>query len=117
MIKRCNQRIEVQNVVASLSDGVDCLSGKVRNVSRVGMLLEDISQELNSHMSKFSVIVSAKGKEIKMLVEPKWMSRKSSEQKIGFAIIDAPLDWTVFVMNCEPADEDIWAATTHLPGF
>jgi hypothetical protein len=36
---------------------------------------------------------------------------------MGLAILDPPLDWTLFAMICEPKDEDIWGATTHLPGF
>ena len=115
MNKRRHQRIEVQNVVANLSDGVDSFSGTVRDVSRDGMLLTDIPNELNSQGKKFSIIVSAKGKDYIMLVVPKWISGKNSEKKMGLAILDDPFDWTVFVMNCEPADEDMWAATTHLP--
>jgi hypothetical protein len=38
-------------------------------------------------------------------------------KKMGLAILDPPLDWTLFAMICEPKDEDIWGATTHLPGF
>jgi len=117
MNNRRHQRIEVQNVVANLSEEVDSLYGTVSNVSRVGLLLTDIPKKLNNQVEKLSVIVSAKGKDFKLLVEPKWMSGNNSGKKMGLAIIDAPLDWTVFVMNCEPADEDIWAATAHLPGF
>ena len=117
MNKRCHQRIEVQNVVASLSDGVDSFSGTVNNVSSTGMLLADIPKELQDCGKKLSIIVSAKGKDYKMLVMPKWISKNSSEKRIGLVILDAPLGWTLFVMNCEPTNEDIWAATTHLPDF
>ena len=117
MNKRRHQRIEVQNVVANLSDKVDSLSGTVCNVSRFGMLLADIPKEFKSQGEKISIIVTAKDKDIKMLVKPTWISVNNSEKKMGLAIIDAPLDWNVFVMNCEPEDEDIWAATAQLPGF
>ncbi len=46
MNKRDQQRIEVQNFVANLSDGVDFFSGNVSDVSRAGMLLDDIPKEL-----------------------------------------------------------------------
>lgn len=115
MNKRRYQRIEVPNLVAHLSDGVDFFSGTVIDVSRVGMLLTNIPQELNNQGKKLSVIVSAKGQDFKMLVEPKWMSANSTERKMGMVILDAPLEWTMFIMNCEPSEEDIWAATTHLP--
>lgn len=115
MNRRRHQRIEVQNVVANLSNGFDFFSGTVNDVSRVGMLLADIPKELHDWREKLSIIVSARDIDYKMLVVPKWISENYSEKRMGLAILDAPLDWTVFVMNCEPTDEDIWAATTHLP--
>ena len=117
MSKRRHQRVEVQNLVANLSDGVDSFSGTVSNVSRLGMLLNDIPQRFKNYENKLSIIVSAKGKDIKMQVEPKWVSGNKSETKIGLVILDPPFAWTVFAMICEPADEDILAAATHLPGF
>jgi len=115
MNKRRHQRIEVQNVFAHLSNGVESFSGTVNDVSSAGILLADIPRELHDWGKKLSIIVSAKGKDYKMLVVPKWISKNYSEKRMGLLILDAPLDWTLFVMNCEPADEDIWAATTHLP--
>ena len=50
-----------------------------------------------------------------MLVVPKWISQNYSEKRMGLVILNAPLERTLFVMNCEPTDEDIWAATTHFP--
>ena len=115
MNKRRYERIEVQNVVANLSDGVDSFSGTINDVSRAGMLLADIPKELHNWGEKLSIIVSAKGKDYNMLVVPKWISKNYSEKRMGLVILDAPLDWTLFVMNCEPKGENIWAATTHLP--
>jgi len=116
MIKRRHQRIQTQNLIAKLSNGVDSFSGTVSNISRLGMLLDDIPQRLKSQGIKFSIIVSVKGKDFKMQVEPKWISGNKSPQ-MGVAIIDPPLDWTVFAMDCEPKDEDIWGEIAHLPGF
>ena len=115
MNKRRHQRIEVQNVVANLSNGVNFFSGTVNDVSLAGMLLADLPKELDDRGKQLSIIVSAKGKDYKMEVMPKWMSNNSSEKQMGLAILDAPLEWTLFVMNCEPTSEDIWAATTHFP--
>ncbi len=115
MNKRRQQRIEVQNVVANLSDGVDFFSGTVNDVSCAGMSLADIPKELHDWEKELSIIVSAKGKDYKMLVVPKWISKNYSETRMGLIILDAPLDWTFFVLNYEPTDEDTWAATTHLP--
>ncbi len=108
MSKRRYQRVEVQNLVANLSDGVDSFSGTVSNISRLGMLLNDIPQKPKSQENKLSISVSTKGKVFKMQVEPKWVNLSKSEKKMGLAILDPPMDWTVYAMICEP-DEDIRA--------
>mgnify|MGYP002631874701 CR=1 FL=1 len=115
MNKRRHQRVEIPNLIANLSDGVDSFSGTVRDVSRVGILLADIPKRLNNLGEQLSVVISAKGKKFKMLVIPKWVSGDNSEKIMGLAILDAPIDWTMFVMDYEPKYEDIWAMTTHLP--
>jgi len=115
MNKRHHQRIEVHNVVANLSNGVDSFSGTVNDVSRAGMSLADAPEELYDCGKELSIIVSAKGKDYKMLVVPKWLSKNCSETRMGLEILDVPLGWTIFVLNYEPIGEDIWAATTHLP--
>ena len=115
MNKRRHQRIEVQNVVANLSDKVDFFSGIVSDVSRAGMSLADVPKELHSWEKELSIIVSAKGKDYKMLVVPKWFSNNFSETRMGLEILDAPLGWTIFVLNYEPTDEEIWATIAHLP--
>ncbi len=125
MDKRRHQRIEVQNLIANLSNGVDSYSGTVSDVSRVGLLVTDIPQELNNQGEKLSIIISTKGKDFKMAVVPKWVSGNKSKNKMGLAILNAPSDWTGFIMNHEQtyediwaaATENIWAATTHLPDY
>lgn len=115
MIKRRYLRIAAQNLVARLSDGVDSFSGVVSDVSRNGLLLTDLPAGLGNRRDEMSILVSAIGRDFKMSVVPKWVSGNSSGQKMGLAILEPPLGWTVYVMNREPASEDIWAATTHLP--
>jgi hypothetical protein len=115
MNKRRQQRVEVKNLVANISDGVESFSGTVSNISRLGMLLNDIPQRFKSQGKKMSIIVSSKAKDFKMQVEPKWINGNKSEKKMGLAILDPPLDWTVFAMIFEPVEEDIWAARTHSP--
>ena len=99
MDKRRHQRIEVENLVANLSNGVDSYSGTVSDVSPVGLLVTDISQELNKQGEKLSIIISVKDKDFKMAVVPKWDSGNKSKNKMGLAILDAPLDWAGFMMK------------------
>ena len=99
MNKRRHQRIEVQNLVANLSNGVDSYSGTVSDVSPAGLLVTDTPQELNNQGEKLSIIISVKGKDFKMAVVPKWVSGNKSKNKMGLAILDAPLDWAGFLMK------------------
>ncbi len=117
MNKRRHQRVEVQNLVANLSDGVECFSGTVSDICRLGMLLNDIPQRLKIQGKNLSIMVFSKGKNFNMQVELKWVGGNKSGKKMGVAILDPPLDWTLFALIREPKDEDIWAATSHLPGF
>ncbi len=117
MNNRRHQRVEVQNLVANLSDGVDSFSGTVSNISRFGMLVNNIPQILTSQEKKLSIIVFVKSRNFKMQVEPKWVSGNKSEIKMGLTILVPPLDWTLFVMICEPAGEDIRTAATHSQDF
>ncbi len=115
MNKRRYHRFEVQNIDANISNGVDSFSGTVNDVSRVGLLLADIPKDFSDIGENLSIIVSARGKDYKLQVVRKWMSKNDSEKRMGVAILDAPLDWTSFVMDCEPRVKDNWASTTHLP--
>lgn len=99
MNKRRHQRIEVQNLVANLSNGVDFYYGTVSDVSPVGLLVTDIPQALNSQGEKLSIIISVKGKDFKMAVVPKWVRGNKSKNKMGLAILDAPSDWAGFMMK------------------
>ena len=99
MNKRRHQRIEVQNLVANLSNGVDSYSGTVSDVSTVGLLVTDTLQELNNQGEKLSIIISVNGKDFKMAVVPKWVSGNKSKNKMGLTILDAPLYWAGFMMK------------------
>lgn len=86
--------------------------GTVSNISRNGLLLNDIPQTFKSRSKKLTILVSAKGKTLTMQIEPKWLQGHEAIRKMGAVILDPPLDWTLFVLIREPGDEDIWAASS-----
>jgi len=102
MNKRRHERMEVPNLTVDVSDGVGFFSGSVRDVSRVGMQLDDIPRKLNDQAKQLSVVISADGKTFKMLAIPKWIDGDNSRKRMGIKIIDAPWDWTEFIMKYEP---------------
>lgn len=101
----------VSNLVADLSDGFGFFSGTVCDISRYGILLDDIPNKLNNQAKKLTVVVSAKGKNFKLLVTPKWVSEKKKCKSIGLEILNVTSDWLDFVRNLEPKeiDNDVWA--------
>lgn len=114
MNRRLHQRTKVQNVVANLSNGVDKFSGTVNDVSRLGLLLGNISNELVDCKNEFSITVSASSVDYNLTVVPKWIGENISEKRMGLEILNAPLEWVLFVMDYEPSVENVWAATTNL---
>ncbi|BHH83513.1 PilZ domain-containing protein [Desulforhopalus sp. 52FAK] len=115
MNRRISQRIEVQNVVANLSNAKDSFAATVNDVSRDGILLSDIPISIQDKSEQLSIVVSANNTDYKMVVIPKWINEINSQKRMGLEIIDAPLDWVLFVMDYHPMDENIWAATTNVP--
>lgn len=114
MNRRLHQRTEVQNVIANLSNGAIDFSGTVNDISRIGLLLGNIPNELDDCKDELSITVSTGSVDYKLLVVPKWVNGNGTERRMGLEILNAPLEWVLFVMDYEPAEENVWAATTNL---
>ena len=110
--RRC-QRIEVPNLVAEISDGVNCFSGTVINISPVGIQLDDLPKRLNFQAKILSTGVFANSEHFKIIVIPKWVSENNFTKKMGFQIFEASRAWTDLIRRHEPKDDDVWAATTN----
>lgn len=113
MNKRRHQRVEVQNLAAVLSDGVENFSATVSEICRLGMLLHNVPQRFQEQGKKLTVTVCAKDRDFKMQVESKWVSGKGSLNKMGVELLSPSFVWNIFVMIYEPAEEDIWAAAAQ----
>ena len=109
--------MKVNNLVADLSDGFGFFSGTVSDISRYGMHLDDVPKKINSQTKKLTLIVSANGKNFKILAIPKWVSENNQSKSMGIEILNAPSGWTDFVKKHEPKEvyDDVWAAVavTH----
>jgi hypothetical protein len=109
--------MKVNNLVADLSDGFGFFSGTVSDISRYGMLLEHVPKKINTQTKKLTLIVSANGKNFRILAIPKWVIENNQSKSMGIEILDAPSEWTDFVRKHEPkvVSDDVWAAVavTH----
>ncbi|MFT5728377.1 MAG: hypothetical protein ACI8PB_002530 [Desulforhopalus sp.] len=105
MNNRRYQRIEVPNLVAEISDGVNCFSGTVINISLVGIQLDDLSKRLNDQAKLLSTTVSVNSRHFKIIVTPKWVSENNFRKKMGFQIFETCRAWTDLIRRHEPKDD------------
>jgi hypothetical protein len=108
MNKRRHQRMEVDNLMVDISDGRGFFTGTVCDLSRFGLMVDNIPKKLDEKAPHLSVVISGQGKHFKMKVRPRWFVRQSVGKKIGVELLNAPWGWTEFVMNLEPKDDDVW---------
>jgi hypothetical protein len=114
MNRRRHQRIEVPDLVADVSDGIVSFSGTVGDVSRSGMLLDDIPKKFNGEATRLSIVLSVNGIYFKKMQGiPKWVSGNNLKKRMGIHIPKASPSWTVFVKNLEPGEIDIPHVNTH----
>ncbi len=109
MENRKYQRLAIDGLSGDISDGVGFFPGTITDISRFGMRMTDLPKRLDDKMQKMTVVISGRGKNFKMLVRPKWITRTGFRKMMGFQIINTPWAWTDFVMAFEPgADADVW---------
>lgn len=108
MDKRRHPRMAVDKLMVDLSDGRGFFAGTVSDLSRFGLMVDNVPNKLDEKAPQFSVIVSGRGKSFKMKTRPRWSVRQSISKRIGMEIIHAPWGWTEFVMQFEPKNDDIW---------
>ena len=98
----------VGNLYVDIGDGQGFFSGTVEDLSRFGLKLDDVPKRLDVKAKNLSVIVSGQGQHFKMRARPRWAQGKSFSKKVGLEIVNAPWGWTEFVMQFEPALNDVW---------
>jgi hypothetical protein len=108
MNKRRHPRIPIRGLTADISDGKGFFTGSVTDISRFGMSLNHIPSDLDPDADILSVIIDGQGAHFKLLVKQKWESGNGKSKIIGGQIENSPWDWTEFVMQLEPDQDDIW---------
>jgi len=108
MNKRRNQRIEVIDLVANVSDGTRFFSGNVCDISRHGVQVNSISDNLEEQAKALSITISISGvmnfKKMRGML--RWVSGNAPRKKMGIHFIDTFPSWTVFVKNFEAKETE-----------
>jgi hypothetical protein len=108
MDKRRHPRIPVRGLRADISDGKGFFTGTVMDISHAGMSLTHIPKHLDANADILSVIVDGQGSHFKLLVKQKWENEGGNSKIIGTQIENSPWDWTEFIAQLEPEQDDIW---------
>lgn len=101
--RRKFQRIPLTDIAVDVSDGKGFFMGAVYDISRFGLCMKEMPLKLKGDVEKMTVIVAGRGGRFKMNVKPRWSTRDDQKKSVGAEILDAPWDWTEFVMKFEPA--------------
>lgn len=101
----------VDSLCADVSDGRGFFSGMVTDLSRFGLGVTDLPVKLDHTSQRFSIVISGRGRNFKMLVKPRWVKTATGCKCVGVEILNAPWAWTEFVMEFEPQTADVWGET------
>lgn len=107
MEKRRYPRMALQGIVADISDGKGFFSGRVHDISRFGLSLNDIPKKIDEH-ALLTIIVDGRGGHFKLRMKPCWDATAGMQKIIGGEIEQTSFAWTEFVKQFEPASDDIW---------
>ena len=110
MDKRRYERVKIDDCLADLSDGNGFFSGTVGDISRHGLLLEEIPKRFNIKARRLTVVFAVAGKHFKIVAAPRWVDEHVSGRTMGVEILKAPTGWAEFVMKREPKQvaSDAW---------
>ena len=93
--------MELPDIQADVSDGKVFFSGAVKNLSRNGLAIGEISRDLEKTADIYSVVLDGPGTHFKLLVRPVWEQDDGATKTIGARIENSPWTWTEFIMRQE----------------
>jgi hypothetical protein len=101
--KRRHSRVEVHGFVGDIADGNFVLGGIVEDVSSGGFKLSSLPGNFSAADRNYTTVISGKGKHYKVIVIPCWTKKASNSRSVeaGFKIVQAPWEWTEFVLGSE----------------
>ena len=106
MEKRKHMRIAMKTLSVDAYDGIGFFSGGVSDVSSLGLCLTDLPNHLKEHKKILTIVVSAREEHFKMTVMAKWSIKGGVRKSVGVKIINAPWEWTEFIMQFDPVSLD-----------
>lgn len=112
--KRRYSRMGVQGIEADIADDIGFCSAQVRDISRFGICLSDISRKLHVKGDNFLIVISCNGRRFKVYAQSKWEADEGFDKIVGVEIKNAPWAWTEFVSTMEPIEDDVWGTPSKM---
>lgn len=81
--RRKHPRIAVQGAYAMVSGRCECCEAVVENISKFGICVKNLPQELMNEAKKFKVIVKTQAGNFEMFVNPRWNKQREAGHRVG----------------------------------
>lgn len=101
-IHRRSSRCNVAGFSCDIAAGHRFFGGLVENVSSNGFKMTQVEDTFAGDEFYYQAVVSGKGKHYKVIAKPCWKRETDEGLEIGFKIIDAPWEWSEFVLETVP---------------
>ena len=95
--KRADRRIHADDLLVSVSDGVDMFTGMVCDISKLGICIMGIPEKMFRKAERLAVVVEGGPETFSLHVTPRWQKEYQSGRQIGAFIEYAPDGWGDFV--------------------
>lgn len=112
--KRTHFRIDMQEMEVNISDNRGFCSASVAHISRSGICLFEMSRKLRVKNDNFLIIISVQGVRFKTHALSRWGKEQRLDTELGVELKNIPWDWTEFVSNLEPAEDDVWSSSGRI---
>lgn len=106
-------RIDVDSLMADISDGKGFFIGTIDNISRFGLSVSDLPSQLNADAEILTAIINGHGENFKMFLKPRWEVIDGERKSVGLEIESCSWGWTDFVMNMETTTKEAPSPTVH----
>lgn len=112
--KRRHFRMDMREMEVNISDDIGFCSASVANISRSGICLFEMSRKLRVKNDNFLIIISVQGVRFKTHAQSRWEIEQRLDTILGVELKNIPWDWTDFVSNLEPAEDDVWSSSGRI---
>ena len=101
MEQRQHIRSNVNGMTVYISDQAGLCNGTIKDMSRFGICITDISRKLQTNNGSFNAVIKGRGQNFKLQLKEKWKEENGQTNMVGAGIDDAPWDWAEMTLRHE----------------